>query len=175
MSKLKTWIPDRLPPVVLTDLLRMADQSLRVEIEGYFPDLDTLTPIKAALKVQHQGTFLKVIGTAEAIVTLTCDRCLGHYNYRLAVDTDELIWVQQDRDDLPLGASEDWDDAGDLIESLPATGEFDWAQWLYEQLCLTLPHQQLCNQACPGPATIDSSQPPELIDHRWAALAKLKQ
>ena len=162
MSKLKTWIPDRLPPVVLTDLLRMADQSLRVEIEGYFSDLDTLTPIKATLKVQHQGTFLKVTGTAEAIVTLTCDRC-------------ELIWVQQDRDELPLGVSEDWDDAGDLIESLPATGEFDWAQWLYEQLCLTLPHQQLCNQSCPGPATIDSSQPPELIDHRWAALAKLKQ
>jgi uncharacterized protein len=175
MSKLKTWIPDRLPPVIVSDLLRMAEQSLRVEIEGYFADLDTLTPIKAQLTVQHQGTFLKVIGTAEAIVTLTCDRCLGHYNYRLEVDADELIWLQQDPEDLPFTSSEEWSNASDLIESLPATGQFDAAQWLYEQLCLTLPHQQLCNQSCPGPAAIDSAQPSDLIDHRWAALAKLKQ
>jgi len=173
MSKLKTWIPDRLPPVNLNDLLRMADQSLRVEIEGYFADLDTLTPIQANLTVQHQNTFLKVVGTAEAIVTLTCDRCLGHYNYRLAVDTDELIWLQQEDDSLPFDFSEEWSNASDLMESLPANGQFDLAQWLYEQLCLTLPHQQLCSESCPGTA-IDSSDFPAPIDHRWAALAKLK-
>ncbi|MFZ9738647.1 MAG: YceD family protein [Prochlorotrichaceae cyanobacterium] len=174
MSQSKIWIPDRLPPVVVGDLLRMAEQTLRLEIEGYFADLETLTPIQASLTVTHQGTFLKVTGVAEAIVTLTCDRCLGNYNYRLAVDADELIWLQPTEDHLLPDFSEEWVYANDLVETLPAGGQFDLAQWLYEQLCLTLPHQQLCDTACPGADTPDQPKSTELIDHRWAALAKLK-
>ena len=174
MSQPKIWIPDRLPPVVISDLLRMSDQTLRVEIEGYFADLDTLPPVKATLSVTHQSTFLKVRGVAEAIVTLTCDRCLGHYNYRLGVDADELIWLQQAAEPIPSGLSEEWDSASDLVETLPATGQFDLAQWLYEQLCLTLPHQQLCDTACPGATPPDEHQSSDRIDRRWAALAQLK-
>ncbi|MGA0198922.1 MAG: YceD family protein [Prochlorotrichaceae cyanobacterium] len=174
MSQSKTWISDRLPPVVVSDLLRMAEQTLRLEIEGYFTALETLTPVKATLSVTHQGTFLKVTAVAEAIVTLTCDRCLGNYNYRLAVDADELIWLQPAEDYGPPEFAEEWVYANDLVETLPAGDPFDLAQWLYEQLCLSLPHQQLCDTSCPGAETPDPTEPPELIDRRWAALAQLR-
>ena len=170
-------IADRLKPVAIPDLLRMADQTLRVGVEGHYPELVTLTPVVATLSLHHQGTFLAIAAEAETIITLACDRCLGQYNHRLQVDSDEVIWLKTDESDLPAVSSDEWIESEDLMESVSAQGKFDLAQWLYEQLCLALPIQQLCDQSC-VPPSIESDQPypaKDSVDHRWAALAKLQE
>ena len=68
-------------------------------------------------------------------------------------------------------------DFNDLIESLTPEGHFDAETWLYEQLCLALPHRQLCNIDCPGLLPPDS-QPvvvaeTNIIDGRWGSLKSL--
>jgi uncharacterized protein len=172
-SQSKAWIPDFLPPIILPDLLRMVEQTLRVEVEGYFLDLETLTPIKATLGVKHQGTFITVTAVADTIITLTCDRCLGQYNHRLQIDTEELIWLQT-VEDLPLALPEEGLES-DLTESLPLEGHFDLAQWLYEQLCLELPSQQRCGETCPGSAVLMAETATPSLDSRWATLAQLRE
>ena len=166
-----------LKPITITDLLRMADNTLRLEVSDRFPELETLTPVAAKLSIRHQGTYLEVAAEADTIIPLTCDRCLGQYNYRLQVDTQELIWLQIDGESLPQDWSEDWAESSDLVESIPAQGKFDCAQWLYEQLCLALPIQQLCSEVC-VPESIEKNQSSgaiDSVDHRWAALAKLQE
>jgi uncharacterized protein len=166
-----------LKPIAITDLLRMPDNTLRLEVSDRFPELETLTPIAAKLSIRHQGTYLEVTAQADTIISLTCDRCLGQYRHPLQVDTREFIWLQMEGESLPQDLSEDWAESSDLIESIPAQGRFDCAQWLYEQLCLALPIQQLCDEVCvpeptehnPPAGAIDS------VDHRWAALAKLQE
>jgi uncharacterized protein len=166
---------DQLPSLGIPQLLSQPQQTLRLEVEGYFPDFPTLTPIQGWLTVRHGGTYLELATACNTITTLTCNRCLGQYNYRLALDTQELIWLRDEtpgrgEDALGLGAEEGgWDD---LAETLPPLGSVNLGQWLYEQLCLSLPSQQVCDRACPG---IAPPQSPSLGgDGRWSALDRLR-
>ena len=62
-----------------------------IEVKEFFPDLNTLTPVRGNIRVEHRGNFLQVTAKAEAIMTLCCNRCLQQYNTRILVDTSEII------------------------------------------------------------------------------------
>jgi uncharacterized protein len=166
-------------PIHLPQLMHAPDQSETVLVRDWFSDLNSLTPVQGQVKVVHGGNFLQIEGTAETIVTLTCDRCLQQYNHRLTTEASELIWLQEVTEaDVLQGAVTEYLKEADLVETLPPDGYFQHDDWLYQQLCLALPHRQLCDRACPGiavePGTdldMNSSQ----TDYRWAKLADLKQ
>lgn len=169
-----------LPPlgrIPLLQLLQIPERSLTVEVRDYLPDLATLTPIQGSIRVEHRGTFLVVNGQATAIVTLACDRCLAQYNHRIELETREVIWLQQDDSQAPLPLEQEVE-FEDLVERLPSNGSFDPGQWLYEHLCLALPTRSLCDANCSGielPSQPETAPEPQKIDHRWAALAQLKE
>ncbi len=159
-------------------LLNAVNRTRAVSFEATFENLETLTPVRAEVSVRHGTTFLEVKGVANTIVTLTCDRCLQRYNYRVAVDAEEIIWLQEE--DSRLLGNEPFEQEispEDLVESLSPQGYFDPEIWIYEQVCLALPQQQICDPDCPGLTTeltaLAEAQP--MIDQRWAALASLKQ
>lgn len=162
--------------VYIPHLLQQPQKKLTLDLDCHLPGLDTLTPVRAAVTVTHQTTYLEVAGEVETIVTLTCHRCLQNYNHRVSIIPEELIWLQPDLDPatLPLEREVGIDD---LIETLPPNGHFDPAAWVYEQICLALPQRQICGSDCPGieitptPATVDAAP----IDHRWSALSQLQE
>lgn len=162
--------------IYIPHLLKDPEHTRTIEVDGYLNDLETLTPIKGRIQVQHRGNFLDVSAQAETITTLTCHRCLQNYNTRLQIDTSEFIWLQEPQtgsyaDEVEVGFDE-------LVETLPPQGHFDPAEWLYEQLCLAIPQRQLCDQACEGIANPLASGDDVSVannDQRWAALSALKQ
>lgn len=155
-------------------LLQRAEKTLTVDLDQHLADLETLTPVRGELAVTHQGTYLEVVGRAETIVTLTCDRCLQAYNHRVMVSAKELIWLEPDPDPatLPLEREVSVDD---LFETLPPSGYFYPETWIYEQICLALPQPQICDEDCPGIETRQPGAARDPIDHRWAALTQLQQ
>lgn len=163
--------------IYIPQLIHAPKQTECVEIKEHLPDLDTLTPVQGYVEVSHRGNFLEVKGKAEAIMTMTCDRCLQQFNARLAVKTSEFIWLREpvdewgERGEVELSADE-------LLESLPPNGYFEPETWLYEQLCLEIPPRKLCDAACPGIEVEEQpeaeSVTPTAIDERWAALQSLK-
>ena len=158
----------------IPNLLQAPEKTRVFDIETYFPELETLTPVRGQVKVTHQGTYLEVQGSGEAIITLTCHRCLQNYNHRLSVAPKELIWLQDthENEDLPLEREVAVED---LVETLPPNGYFHPQNWLYEQLCLALPQQQLCQADCAGiPVSSSATEVSDDLDQRWAALMKLK-
>jgi uncharacterized protein len=161
--------------IYIPQLARAPEQTDTLQIRDYLSDLDTLTPVQGVMKVKHCGNYLEVMAQAEAIMTLTCDRCLQQYNYRVAVDTSELIWLQEVPEPLDEAELEREVALDDLVETLHPQGYFKPDEWLYEQFCLALPQRQLCDRACPG---IQASNPvPEskpTVDRRWASLETLK-
>lgn len=161
--------------IYIPQLTRAPEQTDRIQVQDYLLDLETLTPVQGTMRVTHRGNYLEVAAQAEAIMTLTCDRCLQQYNHRVTVDTSELIWLQ--------AAPETFEDEDlerevaleDLVESLDPQGYFKPDEWLYEQFCLAIPQRQLCSQDCKGIAV--GNLPPETkpaIDRRWASLETLK-
>ncbi|MCM1984791.1 YceD family protein [Lyngbya confervoides] len=160
--------------IYLPRLLQAPDQTESVTVETFFPDLETLTPVKGWVKVTHGGTFLEVVTQASTIVTLTCDRCLQQYNHRLKVETSELIWLESTAAKAVPGVEVEVP-LEDLVETLDPAGFFKPDLWLYEQLCLELPFQKLCDGNCEGlssPTPSTGSNSP--VDQRWAALNALK-
>lgn len=160
--------------IYIPHLLRTQNRSLEFEFQEFFPDLETLTPVRGRMRVSHKTTYLEVVVQAETIVTLTCDRCLKQYNHRLKVDTSELIWLDVAADQLDTSTGEVEISLDEPVESLHPQGHFLPGDWLYQQLCLALPLRQLCDGPCepPKPTEIESQT---VVDGRWAALQALKQ
>jgi uncharacterized protein len=163
--------------VFIPHLFRHERHTLKIPVDGMILDLETLTPVRGQITVQHQGTFLNVSAAAESIITLACHRCLQQYNQRLQLDASEVIWLDEAADETYDGPIELRVDFNDLIESLTPEGHFDAETWLYEQLCLSLPHRQLCSEDCPGLLPPDSQpmavEETKVIDGRWGSLKSL--
>jgi uncharacterized protein len=160
-------------PIYIPSLLRLPKQTDAFEFNQTIPDLETLTPVNGRMQVSHHGKYLEVSANAETILTLTCDRCLQQFNYRLAIAPQELIWLDETAAQSdPIVLERDLA-SDDLIESLPPQGDFDPQTWLYEQLCLEIPQKQLCDATCPGIQPV-VNQPEPAGDRRWASLEALR-
>ncbi len=161
--------------IYIPQLTKAVEKTEVVPVQEFIAGLETLTPVRGQVKVQHHGNYLEVSGQAETIITLTCHRCLQQYNYRLSIDTSEMIWLDETAS-LPYEGPIDKEIAvEDLIESLPPQGYFHPGEWLYEQFYLEMPQKQLCQSDCTGISTgiINSSE--KIGDRRWASLEALKK
>lgn len=150
-------------------------QTIELLVDDYVAGLETLTPVQGGVRVTHHGNYLEVTATADTIMTLTCDRCLQQYNYRLVIEPSELIWLQEpcDEEEEDLEREIAYED---LVETLSPQGHFRPEEWLYEQLCLEIPQRKLCDARCPGiQVKTDSSTPSTPgVDRRWASLEKFR-
>lgn len=170
--------------VYIPHILKAPGSVLGWEFKDFLEGLETLTPVRGTVRVRHRGRFLEVEAQAEGIVTLTCDRCLGQYNHRLRVDTQEFIWLREPAIAEVLSTPEDELSLEELEEELPPNGDFNPTAWLYEQMCLALPMQKLCSPDCGGievapapgaePAP-ETDEAPATVDDRWAQLQALKR
>lgn len=162
-------------PIHIPRLTRAPEQTEVVQFNEPILGLETLTPVQGWVRVKHQGNYLEVAAKAETIITLTCDRCLQQYNYKLSITPAELIWLDEAADDLDPIVLEREIALDDLVESLSPTGYFDPEKWLYEQLCLELPQRKLCDTECPGIPLPESERSSKSgSDRRWAGLESLK-
>ena len=161
--------------VSIPRLTKLPASQETLEFKEIFPDLQTLTPVNAKVQVTHKGNYLEVIGQADGIITLTCDRCLTQYNHRLNIDTTELVWFNEgggltEMDELPIDKDLDLEN---MVETVPEDGDFDVSNWVYEQLALDFPYKKLCDADCSGIQINEENKQSE-GDRRWAGLEALK-
>ena len=151
------------------------DATETFDFKEFIEGLETLTPVQGVISVRHVGSFLEVSSKASTIITLTCDRTLVQFNYRLVIDNSERICLAE-----PLPESEypreREIEADDLVESISPTGYFDPAAWLYEQLILAIPYPKIAPDA-PALEITDTNSldgSTATIDKRWEILNSLK-
>ncbi|MEG4230548.1 YceD family protein [Microcoleus sp. Pol11C3] len=165
--------------IYIPHLLTKTERKEVIDFEEFIPDLETLTPVRGRLQVTHQGNYLEVKAKAETIVTLTCHRCLKQYNHRLKLQSSEIIWLEEKPSQLDSSSGEFEVDLEDLVENLSPAGSFSPSDWVYQQMCLELPHKQLCDTECPGIDLNEDAEETEssetVSDSRWASLAALKR
>jgi len=161
-------------PIYIPHLLKAPTRTAEIMVDDLIAGLDTLVPVTGAISVRHGGNFLEIISAAETITTLVCDRCLQHYNHRLAIDTSELIWLESELENVQDIPSEREVSLDDLSETLSPNGHYDPEVWLFEQLSLALPLRRVCGTDCPG-ASVKETSDDHYVDHRWSSLAALKE
>lgn len=161
-------------PIYIPHLLKAPKRTAEIIVDDSIADLDTLVPVKGAISVRHGGNFLEIVAQAETITTLVCDRCLQHYNHRLAIDTNELIWLESELESAGDIPNEREVSLEDLSETLPPNGHYSPEDWLFEQLSLALPLRKVCGEDCPG-ASQKTTANEHYQDSRWSSLAALKE
>lgn len=161
--------------IYIPQLIKAPERTEVIQVEEFLPGVETLTPVRGRIRVQHHGNYLEVSAQAETIITLTCHRCLQQYNHRLKVDTSEIIWLDEAANQPYDGPLEREVAPEDLVEKLPPQGYFDPSEWLYEQLCLETPPRQLCDALCAGIQTATPSGSEPAVDRRWVSLEALKK
>lgn len=158
--------------IYIPRLTKAPQQTETLEFNEGIPGLETLTPVQGFIRVRHGGNFLEVNAKAETIVTLTCDRCLQQFNYRLSITPSEIIWLEDSANEIDPVLLERDIDLEDLDEALSPQGTFDPTTWIYEQLCLELPQRQICDVKCQGIEVPKDEK--TTVDRRWASLQALR-
>jgi len=158
----------------IPQIAKSVDATEEFEFKEFIEGLETLTPVQGFISVHHVGSFLEVRAKASTIMTLTCDRTLVQFNYRLVIDTSEMICLAE-----PLPESEYPKEreieTGDLVESLSPNGHFDPTTWLYEQLILAIPYPKIAPDAPALELTdSDNSNLDISVDKRWSVLSSLQ-
>ena len=161
--------------ISIPSLLKKTDRTESIQFEEFISDLETLTPVRGYLQVTHHGNYLEVKGKSETIITLTCDRCLKQYNYKLAIAPKELIWLDKVTTEKEFFHIEAENSVEHLVESLPPDGDFNPREWVYEQVCLAVPPRKLCDKNCQGIKLSDMDTSSSVLDSRWSALEALKR
>ncbi|MCZ0902016.1 YceD family protein, partial [Microcoleus sp. HI-ES] len=90
----------------------------------------------------------------------------------------ELIWLEETANQTDSSSAEIEVALEDLVENLSPGGYFSPGDWVYEQMCLELPHKQICDTECPGISLTDdaNTESTETVsDSRWASLEALKR
>ncbi len=161
--------------ISIPSLLKKTDRTESIQFEEFISDLETLTPVRGYLQVTHHGNYLEVKGKSETIITLTCDRCLKQYNYKLAIAPKELIWLDKVTTEKEFFHIEAENSVEHLVESLPPDGDFNPREWVYEQVCLAVSPRKLCDKNCQGIKLSDMDTSSPVLDSRWSALEALKR
>jgi uncharacterized protein len=162
-------------PISIPQLLHRPGGCEAVEFKVLLPDLKTLTPVQASVQVTHKDSFLEVVGEAETIVTLVCDRCLAQYNHRLSFETTELLWFSEGSDESKAEIPFEEDlELDEMVETISKNGFFDPSEWVYEQLCLEMPYKNICGETCEGIPQVSPENAQPEGDRRWAILESLK-
>ncbi len=159
--------------IFIPQLLKMPERTYEFQLNDYISELETLTPVKGSFRVTHSHNYLEITLKADTILTLTCDRCLQTFNYRLTVDTTEIILLQHPPDNFSLPLEREIV-TEDLSETLPPNGELIVQSWIYEQLSLAMPLRNLCGNDCQPPSPEEDNNDEITKDDRWSALASLK-
>lgn len=158
-----------LQPIAIASLLRLPERKLTLTVRDRLADLPLLTPVQGEIEIQHQGTCIQITARVQAIVTLTCRRCLCQFNDRLPLQVSEVIWLDATKSDPKAWPLEQEVALADLMEYLPPDGWLDVGQWLYEQISLALPSQPLCRPDC----RLDwEPEDVPALDPRWASLTR---
>ena len=117
-----SYIP--MDAIFIPQLTQAPERTEEIQVQEFLPNLETLTPVRGIIRIQHHGNYLEVSGKAETIITCTCNRCLQSYNHRLLVKISEIIWLEEldkEETDLPLEREVVMDD---LVETLSPQGYF---------------------------------------------------
>ena len=161
--------------IYIPSLLKKTDRTESIKFEEFILDLETLTPVRGYLQVTHNGNYLEVKGKSETIITLTCDRCLKQYNYKLVIHPKELIWLNEVTTQKELFHIEAENSVEHLVETLSPDGYFNPREWVYEQVCLAVPPRKLCDKNCQGIKLSGMKTSSSVLDSRWAALEAIKR
>lgn len=174
--------------ISIDELRGLPQQKLNLNFRENIEELPAVKPVLADLVLSATSTGIKVSGTVQTLLKLTCDRCLSPYFLNISIPLDDFFVEHRDCDLDALSRSprERELTAQDFVEELSDEGVLDITDLVYQAVTLATPVSCLCGDDCPGPAfphgepesgslatSKESQNHQDRIDPRWKNLKTL--
>ena len=172
--------------ISIDELRNLPQQKLNLQFRESIDNLGAVKPVLGELIVSASSIGMRLTGTLQTLLKLTCDRCLRPYFYsvNIQVEEDFVEYTGKDEKDNTCKGKELL--ADDFVEELPDRGILDITDVVYQAVTLAIPVSCLCGDDCPGPAFPDSKTKSgslatnkdteaaaERVDPRWKNLKTL--
>lgn len=173
--------------ICLDDFKGLAQPRVNLSFKENLSDIDAVKPVVGELTVTAGSTGMRLTGSVQTLLKLSCDRCLQPYFQSMNVEIDELFVSHSLADDRSGQDSRERElTQGDFFETLPPDGILDIDDVVYQAVTLARPTSCLCSEECPGPPLPDSEhikvslagdqkspKNRDSIDPRWKNLKSL--
>jgi len=170
------------------DLQELPSHRLSLEFNEELAVTDAVKPVVGELVVTFGATGMRLVGNVKTLLKLHCQACLRPYFQPLSVDLEELFVPTGSMEaEYEMGVPRDRELHGDdFYEELPADGNVDISDVVYQAVTLASPVFSRCGEECPGPPKPEASGTGGLsggksadgkderpIDPRWKNLKSL--
>jgi len=170
------------------DLQDLPSHRLSLDFNEELAVSNAVKPVVGELVVTFGATGMRLVGNVKTLLKLNCQACLRPYFQPLSVDVEELFVPTGSMEaEYEMGAPRDRELHGDdFYEELPADGNVDISDVVYQAVTLASPVFSRCGEECPGPPKPEASGTGGLssgksadgkderpIDPRWKNLKSL--
>ncbi|MCK8601916.1 YceD family protein [Desulfoferrobacter suflitae] len=108
--------------------------------------MELVRPVNVDLEIHKRPDHIRIIGSIESILRLTCHRCLDDFQWLLREQVD--VFLVEDKN---LPQDEEKELEVDELEYEFFDGEIiELDQLVAEQIFLALPYKVLCSESCKG-------------------------
>ena len=130
--------------ILIEDIERESDKTLKYEFEGKIEELDNCT-VKANLEIKSLGEIIEITGKVLGSLDLECDRCLTKFCYNLDFEINETYAKYSLYDEY----SQELElKSGQFVTDLNGEKEIDIYDLLYQSVILSLPNKKVCGINC---------------------------
>jgi uncharacterized protein len=142
-----TEITDKEKSLSAIDDIALYPALLKVQDAG---ECEFIAPATISLSVAREFDHIRVHGSVDTKVRLSCSRCLSVFTSDISsaftVFYTKAVTAQNEKDEIELAEE-------DLVSATYSGDEIDFSEEIAEQILLEIPYKPLCSEDCKGLCT----------------------
>ncbi len=157
--------------IKISELENSKNKTQLISFSEIYEEFNKSVPVKANLEIQVIGELIKISGNIEALLNLTCDRCLKEFTKELKFRTEEY-YIKNSLNDNYINEYEIKDN--NFLEDLNGQNEIDISNFVYQCVILHIPNKLVCDINCKGEEILSKYMKDEISDPRLEIFKKIK-
>lgn len=157
--------------VNITDIENTDNKVKEFDFAEIYEEFNKDTPVKAHIKAEIIGNLIRITGTIDALLVLTCDMCLKEFKREFKINVEEFFTKYALNEE---GASEFEIKQDGFIEDLNGKNEIDITDFIYQSVILNIPNKLVCDINCKGDEKVSQYLRAEKVDPRLEIFKNIK-
>ena len=155
----------------ITDIENTEQKFIRFDFSEVYEEFNKNEPVIATLTAEVIGNLIKITGTIQASLMLTCDMCLKEFKQDLKINVEEFF--------TKYSLSENYENEFELkqdgfVEDLNGSNEIDITDFVYQSITLNIPNKLVCDINCNGDESVNKYLNEKPIDPRLEIFKNIK-
>ena len=155
----------------ITELENTENKKIEFDFSEVYEEFNKDVPVKANLKAEFIGNLIKISGTIDALLILTCDLCLKEFEKELKIKVEEFF--------TKYSLNESYDNEFELkqdgfIEDLDGKNEIDITDFVYQSVILNIPNKLVCDINCKGDENLNKYIKTDFTDPRLEVFKNIR-